>query len=237
MAKQQQVNDDADEFYTHSDPQSIKYRVIGASIIVLSCSLAWWFFLDHESKRYQSIEPVVKELVKVERFEIPPEVIQKQQAYKKRQEIKKSGTDKNVTAPVRTSLVSTTNIEPLSSKTTKSSDNKSAKQSSDKPASRKKNNVVQKAVTKKPEVTLSDAWVLQVGSFTDKANAEALRKKLYKSDISAYVKRFNINGRVIHRVIVGPKLDRHAVEKLQSRVRKKSGIQPLIVKFKTGFEE
>ena len=78
---------------------------------------------------------------------------------------------------------------------------------------------------------------MQLGSFTDKKNAEALRKKLYKSDITAYIKRFKVNGRVIYRVIVGPKLDRRSVENMQSRVRKKSGIQPLIVKFKVGFEE
>lgn len=239
-----------DEFYPHSDPQSIKYRAIGASIIMVSCSLAWWLFLDHESKRYQSIESVVKEPLNVERFEIPPEVIQKQHDYQlrrqaenntetmataKRVEIVSESTDyQTVDRPkVEKAKKPVTVRQSEPSKLTKVTQQPVKKASvSETP----KNTHSAKVISRQPP-NVADAWVLQLGSFTDKKNAESLRQTLYKSDISAYIKRFNIDERVIYRVIVGPKLDRDSVEKMQSKVRKKSGIQPVIVKFKIGFEE
>ena len=235
MAKKQAATqgEEADEFYTHSDPQSIKYRAIGASIIVISCSLAWWLFLDHESKRYQSIESVVNEPVNVERFAIPPEVIQKQKDYKERRDLSNETEAKPVAdkKPAK-KLVK----KPAKTPVEKTAAKKQAVASAKPPVKLK--NKPKPAIQKtKTAPKIADAWVLQLGSFTDKKNAETLRKKLYKSDISAYIKRFTVDGRKIYRVIVGPKLDRHSIEKMQSRVRRKSGIQPLIVKFKTGFEE
>jgi DedD protein len=229
---------DEDEFYTHSDPQSIKYRVIGASIILLSCSFAWWAFLDHESKRYESIESIVKEPLNIERFEIPLDVIEKQQQYKQRRQDSSVNPDAlnsdDIASPSSTDKVS----KPVAASI--KTDNKvydRPEVASVKPMSVEVELSADSTQNKRQLPALADAWVLQLGSFTDKKNAESLRQKLYKSDVSAYVKRFNLSGRAIYRVIVGPKFDRRSVEKMQTSVRKKSGIQPLIVKFTSGFEQ
>lgn len=246
MAKQAEASSENgnDEFYTHSDPQSIKYRIVGAAIILLSCSFAWWALLDHESKRYESIDAIVKEPLNIERFEIPLDVIQKQQEFQQRLETSNQASKPGSSDPTVVKQNAEQHADSGSMKV-ESKDVKHTHQlTSKKPkasASSAQNDIIKShsmnASSSRTDPNLADAWVLQLGSFTDKNNADALRQKLYKSDIPAYVKRFDLSGRSIYRVIVGPKFDRRSVEKMQSSVRKKSGIQPLIVKFTSGFEQ
>ncbi|MEJ8566821.1 SPOR domain-containing protein [Elongatibacter sediminis] len=51
-------------------------------------------------------------------------------------------------------------------------------------------------------------WVVQVGSFSDASNAEGLVKQLQDSGLTAYRETVRSSGSSIHRVRVGPFLDR-----------------------------
>ena len=226
MAEDKTVNDTAafEDVYPHSDPQSIKYRVVGAIIILVTCSLAWWLLLDHDVKRYESVDSAITQPVNVERFEVPQEVIDKHHEYREQSTL--TDTQKKSVEVAKPS----TQPKQETKAAAKQSSKVVAKSTAPKPA-------VQKTQTNKTPSKLPEAWLLQLGSFTDKSNAETLRQRLYRSDIPAYIKTFNVEGRKIYRVLVGPKLDRKSVEAMEARVRKKSGLQPLIVKFKPGFEE
>jgi len=243
--------------YPHSDPQSIKYRLIGAFIILVSCSTAWWLFLDHDLQRFQAIESASVNNIDIERFDIPVEAEQAHVAKREAllakqpdfldepssQQLAEKAAAESEKMGVGEIVKSDASVDKAKLKPTL---NPKAKQNPAEQASKPvapskatESNTV-KASASKPainEVALADAWVLQLGSFKDKANAEDLRKKLYKFDIPAYVKKFSVNNTAIYRVLVGPKLNRKAVEKMQSRVRQKAGIQPIIVKFKPGFEQ
>ncbi len=231
MAEDKQGKDSSsfEEMYPHSDPQSIKYRVVGALIILISCSLAWWLLLDHDVRRYDSVDSAINKPVNVERFEVPQEVIEKHHEYRQRSTSDENNELVKERPKKETNLASKPQKEKIA---TKAQPTKDVKKEPKKPAAKPK---IQTA--KKSSPALPDAWLLQLGSFTDKANAEKLRQRLYRSDIPAYIKTFNVDGRKIYRVLVGPKLDRKSVEAMEAKVRKKSGLQPLIVKFKPGFEE
>ncbi len=51
-------------------------------------------------------------------------------------------------------------------------------------------------------------WVVQVGSFSDASNADGLVERLRADGMSAYGESVTAGGAAIHRVRVGPFLDR-----------------------------
>lgn len=64
------------------------------------------------------------------------------------------------------------------------------------------------------------AWVVQVGSFAEKRNAESLRDKLRESDFSAFVEPAEVGDRRMYRVRVGPELEKRMAERLKVDLQK-----------------
>jgi DedD protein len=81
------------------------------------------------------------------------------------------------------------------------------------------------------------AWVLQVGSFTEKKNADALKNKLLAKDFPAYVKTFNVNNTLIYRVLVGPKINKKAMQQVAKNIDVMFRLNSLIMEYKPGFAE
>lgn len=74
---------------------------------------------------------------------------------------------------------------------------------------------------------VATGWVVQVGSFSHRDNAVAERERLRAAGFPAFLERTEAEGRVLHRVKVGPELDRRAAERLKERLEEtmeRSGI-------------
>lgn len=56
----------------------------------------------------------------------------------------------------------------------------------------------------KPQPTKASAWVLQVGSYASRGNADRLRHALANGGWSAYVKSDVVQGKPLYRLFVGP---------------------------------
>ena len=69
------------------------------------------------------------------------------------------------------------------------------------------------AVAVKPRVGLT-AWIIQVGSFSKKENADNLVNTLRKKDFSAFMEQAEISGKQVYRVRVGPVVDRGQAEEM-----------------------
>lgn len=70
------------------------------------------------------------------------------------------------------------------------------------------------------------AWVVQVGSFTDEAKAQSLRDELRKGSYKAFLEKIQgRSGQAMYRVRVGPVLERTEADELLVRLKKqgKSG--------------
>jgi len=65
----------------------------------------------------------------------------------------------------------------------------------------------------KPRVGLT-AWIIQVGSFSKKENAENLVNTLRQKDFSAFMEQAEIGGKQVFRVRVGPVVDRGKAEEM-----------------------
>jgi DedD protein len=61
-------------------------------------------------------------------------------------------------------------------------------------------------------------WAVQIGSFSDKENADRLAAELREAGYPAFLSQISSGGRTLHRVRVGPQADRAASEAMQARL-------------------
>ncbi|WP_456380432.1 SPOR domain-containing protein [Thiolapillus sp.] len=76
------------------------------------------------------------------------------------------------------------------------------------------------------------AWVVQVASFSSRASAEKLVKKLRKAGFDTMdPAAVTVGGKKYYRVQVGPELDRKRAQKLLPRINKISGAKGQVVRY------
>ena len=72
-------------------------------------------------------------------------------------------------------------------------------------------------------------WAVQVGSFSARDNALALRDRLRKKKFTAFLAPATEKGKTLYRVRVGPELDRRRADRLQERLRKEMKLEGLVI--------
>ncbi len=81
----------------------------------------------------------------------------------------------------------------------------------------------------KPEESTIHAWALQAGSFSQQANADALRDRLRAKGYASYVDVQKKPGKTTYRVRIGPELDQQRLETLREDILKQEKIKTIIV--------
>lgn len=89
-------------------------------------------------------------------------------------------------------------------------------------------------VEEKPVPMPNGNWVVQLGSFSSAANAEALRDTLVEQGYNAYALSARVDGSDITRVFVGPLLDRAQTNKLRDELASRHGMKGLVTAYDTG---
>ncbi len=89
---------------------------------------------------------------------------------------------------------------------------------------------VAKAAPAKPAAsTEPEAWVVQVGSFSEESKATALRDRLRKDKFNAFVERYTgADHRTMFRVRVGPELERARADALQKRLAEEEKLKGFV---------
>lgn len=87
-----------------------------------------------------------------------------------------------------------------------------------------------------PDTRLADdgtplAWSVQLATFAAADNAEALRTRLLADGYEAYLNTVTAGDRVLHRVAVGPRLDRGAVDRLRGELAARYELEGVVVRF------
>ncbi len=82
---------------------------------------------------------------------------------------------------------------------------------------------------KKAPVKALTSWVVQVGSFSDQKNADALATTLKKAGFTAFVDPGTSNKTEIYRVRIGPELSKEKADKLAVVVKEKQKLTKAIV--------
>lgn len=92
-------------------------------------------------------------------------------------------------------------------------------------------------VNKKPKEIISVtsvpvAWVIQLGSFADKNNAEHLVKKLQIEGFDTYLKvKKEKNGKELTKVFIGPEINFKKIEQIRSNLSKKFKLNGVIKRY------
>ena len=80
-----------------------------------------------------------------------------------------------------------------------------------------------------------DAWVLQVGVFSDKARADELKKKLQAKGYRAFTRTLTAktaqDKKTVTRVMIGPELEMSTVLKFKTDVDKEYAVKSIVAKF------
>ncbi len=79
-----------------------------------------------------------------------------------------------------------------------------------------------KPAAEKPAANASSTgmWAVQLGSFSDQANAERLAAELRKQGFAAFLSQLSTSSGQLHRVRVGPQKDRESAEAMAARLQK-----------------
>jgi DedD protein len=72
-------------------------------------------------------------------------------------------------------------------------------------------------------------WVIQVGSFSDKANAESLAKRVRARDYPVMISKFELGNRSLYRVQVGPVRDRANADEKLAKLQGQLGLNGKVV--------
>jgi DedD protein len=75
-------------------------------------------------------------------------------------------------------------------------------------------------VVSKPVTSTTGMWAVQLGSFSNKANAEKLAADLRKEGYAAFLSQLTTDSGQLHRVRIGPQKDRTSAESTAARLLK-----------------
>jgi DedD protein len=74
-------------------------------------------------------------------------------------------------------------------------------------------------------------WYIQVGSFSQRMNAEGLRDRLTAAGHTTRLQSINIGKAQVYRVLVGPTTSRAAAEQQNSRLEKQQQIKGIVIEY------
>ncbi len=75
------------------------------------------------------------------------------------------------------------------------------------------------------------AWIVQLGSFTEEDNAQALNKKLRTAGYPSFVEPLKRDGKISYRVRVGPEIKRSEADSLLKKLKEKMQLDGIVVSY------
>lgn len=185
--------------------RALKERIIGAVVLVVFVVLVVPIFLDGP--------PGEGEVVS-ERVLLPGQDAQKMQTV--------------VLKPDRADPVPSTNATPAAAEQAAESAPASQATPTPEPVAQKPpaaeprtEPVPAKATQEKPAATSpTGMWAVQLGSFSNKDNAEKLAADLRKQGYAAFLSQLDTDSGQLHRVRIGPQKDRESAEAMAARLLK-----------------
>lgn len=86
-------------------------------------------------------------------------------------------------------------------------------------------------IKKAPAQKTAQAWVVQLGTFANKANVDGLIKKLQNKGFAAYSKKQKSANEYIYQVLVGPEIDREKAKELLHNLQNTFKLKGIIVRY------
>ena len=188
--------------------RALKERIIGAAILVLFVVLVVPIFLDGPPNETEIVS---------ERVLLPGQDEQTTQTVV---------LERNRTEPVPAASNAATAAPQAA--TPKSDPAKAEKAQEARPVAEKKPEPTPKVAARKPPpvaktppaASTTGMWAVQLGSFSNKENAEKLAADLRKQGYAAFLSQLATDSGQLHRVRIGPQKNRESAEAMASRLSK-----------------
>ena len=74
-------------------------------------------------------------------------------------------------------------------------------------------------------------WVVQVGSFSSKDNAEKLNQKVKKAGFRSFINPITQNNKIMHQVCLGPEYDETDAKNLLKEIKNKMKLDGIVKKY------
>ena len=190
--------------------RALKERIIGAAVLVLFVVLVVPVFLDGP--------PSDAEIVS-ERLLLPGQDGQKTQTVV----LDRDRTDPVPAANNATPVPSRDTAKPAESPPESEAESKPADKpvaAAPQPTAVKRDEPAPVPVAAPPRVSSTGMWAVQLGSFSNKENADKLAADLRKQGYAAFLSQLQTDGGQLHRVRIGPQKDRDSAEAMARRLLK-----------------
>ena len=192
--------------------RTLKERIIGAAVLVLFVVLVVPVFLDGP--------PSDAEIVS-ERLLLPGQDGQKTQTVV----LDRDRTDpvpaaKNATPAPSRETTEPAESQPESKAESKPVDKPVATQAQPVKSATQRDEPAPPPATVSPRVSSTGMWAVQLGSFSNRENADKLAADLRKQGYAAFLSQLKTDGGQLHRVRIGPQKDRDSAEAMARRLLK-----------------
>ena len=181
--------------------RALKERIIGAVVLVVFAVLVVPIFLDGP--------PGDGEIV-TERVLLPGQEDQKTQTVV-------LDRDRKDPVPAATTTQAPAKQDPVVSQPVREEPKPAVVQEQ---AAEKAPEKVPEQSAPKPAASTTGMWAVQLGSFSNKDNAEKLAADLRKQGYAAFLSQLATDKEPLHRVRIGPQKDRASAEAMASRLAK-----------------
>jgi DedD protein len=190
----------------------LKQRLVGA-LVLLGVAVIFLpgFFKQHTQYQVDTRSQIPP------RPETVPVVIDTPQA---------SITTEPAPAPETMFLPEQASSNPLSASSVRASSSSSVAASSSRVGG------ITRAASHSSAPLMADAWVVQVASYTDPADAQQLRKRLQARGYKAYVRLAQLAQGQVSRVFIGPKLDKALALEVKNEVDPLFKVDSMVLLFK-----
>jgi DedD protein len=186
--------------------RALKERIIGASVLVVFAVLVVPIFLDGPSQDAEMVSEQVL-LPGQEGQDIKTVVLDRERSEPLPVANGASANDDADSATVAEVEASTPTSAPVV-------EEKAPAQIQQQPATEPS------PATPTPAASNTGMWAVQLGSFSNKENAEKLAAELRKQGYAAFLSQLNTGSGTLHRVRIGPQKDRDSAEAMAARLLK-----------------
>jgi len=215
------------------EDNKIKQRIVGALVLIALAVIIVPLLLDFR-KDYDHVIKGTNIPPKPDDFHVevvplnPPEELKSLPAVEDSDEVKKTpstetagpGTsaEKPATSPAK-AAPKTAIAKPAvkAAKTTAAS--KPAKEASEKEA------------PKQESTPVEEGWIVQLGSFSNKENAEELRDQLQKKGYKAFVDEVSVDGKPIQRVRIGPLDKKSGAQAIRDKLAAEMKLDAIVLSY------
>jgi len=202
--------------------RALKERIIGATVLVFIAVLVVPVFLDGPSTDSEISSKLVTLPGQSEQRTRQQTIVLNRD--RKEPVPQAAAAEQPATSPVATAVTTSGKTAPVQRPATEAVKIAASKLPATDPQAAKsqatKSTATKTQAAQPPSRSATGMWAVQMGSFSNKANAERLAVNLRKDGFAAFLSQLKTSSGQLHRVRIGPQKDRNSAESVSAQLNR-----------------